>query len=211
MKKRYIVVFSLALVVSFVHVSSVLAEDSTSSGKTPRIEAREEFRDEKRTFMASREAEFKANLQKIRDTRKQTIVSNINDRIANRNTLWISHWNAVTKRLSAILDKIQTRSDEAATKGKDISTITAAIASARTAIATAQTAINAQSGKTYTIDVTVESNLGTSVKNTISTFHSDVKNIIALLNTARKAVGTVFMSLKTIVGAEPSPTSTTQP
>lgn len=195
----------IALSFAFAVTSTTLAEDSSSSATTTRTEIRQEIKDlraENRALIASREAEFKANLQKIKDTRKQTIVSNISDRISNRNTLWVSHWNIVTKRLSTILDKIESRATEASTKGKDITSVTSAVASARTAIASAQSAIDTQSTKTYSIDLSNESNLGQSVRTTITTFQSDVKSVISQLNVARKAVQSAFVALKTVVGTE---------
>lgn len=209
--KKFSVVM-VALYLAFVVAPTALAEDSSSSAQTTRTEVRQEIKDlraDNRALIASREAEFKANLQKIKDTRKQTVVSNISDRIANRNTLWVSHWNVVTKRLSTILDKIQARATEASTKGKDITSVTAAISSARTAIASAQSAIDAQSGRTYSIDISTEGNLGQSVKTTLSSFQSEVKSVISLLNTARKAVDAAFVALKTVVGTEAP--ATTQP
>lgn len=233
--KRIFAFLSISLVfVFFASSVYVRAEDGTSSGeptKTNKPERVQVLKTEKEELNASREmelrnlkadfqkrkedamTEFKANLQKIKDTRKQTVVTNVNDRIGNRNTLWVSHWNEVTKRLTTILDKIQTRSTEAAASGKDVTSVTTAITAARSAISAAQAAIDTQSTKTYTIAISSETTLGSDVKATISAFQTDVKNVISLLNTARRAVETAFQAIKTVIGTEPTatPLATTQP
>lgn len=218
---------STLLVLSFCVMSTIHAEESATGTSS--------IREQRQTFVASKTAElkekreerkedrqelianFKENLQKIKDTRKQQIVSNVQDRITNRNSLWVSHWNEVLKRLSALLDKIQTKTDEASQNGKDVTAVTAKITAARTAIATAQTAVNTQSAKTYTVDITTEDALKSNTITVIGQFRSDVTAVISSINAARRAVSDVFIALGSIIGTKPttspvaSPSATTQP
>ncbi|MBX4205740.1 hypothetical protein KW795_00930 [Candidatus Microgenomates bacterium] len=166
------------------------------------IETTKQKREEAQTKREAARDEFKEKLQTIKDTKKQQIVSKIDENISTLNQKWVDKWNEVLTRLTEILAKIQTRTDKAQANGKDVAQITAAIADTQTAISTAQTAVDAQASKTYTITITSETGLGTDVKTTINSFHNDIKNTRESVEAARKAVGDVLKTLKTIVGED---------
>jgi hypothetical protein len=137
-------------------------------------------------------------LQTIKDERKKTIAEHIDQVISDRNAKWVEHWNNVLKRLTEILNKIQTRADKAAKNGKDISQVSQSVQEAANTVAAAQTAVNAQAEKTYTINVTSEESVGQEVRTMVANFRADVKSVISKIMAAREAVKKSYNALKEI-------------
>lgn len=144
--------------------------------------------------------EFRARLSAIRDERKKTIVERIDQRMveinANRTAIMLRH---LTK-IEEILSRIETRVDELSASGKDVVVIRTAIATARTAIATARTTVNAQTAKTYTLVITTEDRLGTTVSAARTSFAKDLQTAHQAVVTARKSVRDVLKAVAAVVG-----------
>lgn len=153
-----------------------------------------------KTEMEKKRLELKENLKKISDTRKQTAVENIDKKIEERNSHWVTHWNNVLTRLLAVVTKIEAKSAELASNGKDVSSITTAVTKAKTDITAAQQAVLTQSGKTYTLTIGSEETLGSNVRKVVTQFHTDVKLVIELINTARKSVSDALRVMKSVAG-----------
>lgn len=174
---------------------------SNSAFLEKRQEIKEDFKErlnDAREKNASRAAEFKANLEKIRDERKKKIVENVSARISDRNEAWVLHWKSVLDRLVKIIDKMETKVTEFKEAGKDTSEAKTAVSKARTAISDAQAKVNTQAGKTYPITITTEAGLGKDVSLVVNTFHTDVEAVIESINAARSAVRDAFNALKAI-------------
>lgn len=216
MKRRVTLVLLSLLFLVPATISAQEANTATGSSQstavpTPKVTPV----DLRRVNSADREAQIKAlkeaalkkreevkstlrqNLTQIKDAKKQEVVNNIDERIANRNAAWITHWNEVLQRLTGILDKVERRAQELGSAGTDISGLTAVISTARTSISTAQAKVDAQNGKAYAITVTDDS-LGQNVKATIELFRTDVKAVVGSLNDARRAVDTAFKALRAL-------------
>lgn len=179
---------------------------AASTGARERWEVLEASREAKRqevkvNVQAKRE-ETKAKIQNLRDARKQKIVEKIQTKLGDINQRRTDHFLEVLKRLSTILDKIQSRTEKAKAAGKNVTSVETALASARTAITTAETAVNAQKGKTYQITV----NSGTTAKNdvgvTTKQLQQDLQTVHDTVKAAGDAVQKVFTAIKAVVGTE---------
>ena len=121
----------------------------------------------------------------------------------------VERCNKVLERLEAIIAKIKTRTDEASAQGRDVTGVLAAIVSAEGKITDAKTAVADQSNNAYIIVIGSESNLGQSIKATISTLKTDLKGVEAKVKAAKDAVKDVLKSLKLVVGeSEATPSAT---
>ncbi len=168
-----------SLIVSLVLVSNVL-----SASPSAIREANEVRRQEKLSQIDSQREEFRERLAQIADERKQKIVENIAERITQVNGKWVSHWNNVLDRLNGILAKIEARDPVISTSA------------AETAIAAAQVAVDAQEGNTYEIEITDVKTLGGNVSASLKEFHEDLREVRALVKTAREEVVKVLRNLK---------------
>ena len=149
----------------------------------------------------NREA-LKERLQIVKDERKRGIAENIDKRIGEVNQKWVAHWSRTLDRLSAILDKIETRAESS--EAADLDAFYLALAGAREAIDNAQVAVTTQEGKTYEIVFTDEAILGQAIRSTIADFHNDLKLTQAAVKEAKDATVMVLRHLKDVVGQEPS-------
>ncbi len=156
-------------------------------------------------------ADFQSKLQVIRDEKRKQVVSNLNDKLGNREQKWCAHWSEVVDRLNDILGRVKTRRDKAKAAGKDVTSVNTAIAAADTAIASAKQIAAGQCAKTYAIQITTDANLGQSVKATISQFETDIKTVFAAMNAARDAVRLAIQSLQGITGIDDIGKSTATP
>ncbi len=151
--------------------------------------------------------EFRVRLATIRDEKKKAIVERIDQNIVkintNRTAIMLRH---LTK-IEEILGRIETRTNSLASSGKDVTAVRTAITKAREAIAAARTAVNAQAVKTYTIDITTETNLGSAVSAARTAFAKDLSAAHQTVVTARKAVRDVLKELAKVVGEKLTTTS----
>ena len=143
-----------------------------------------------------RKLEYLTKLKTIRDTRKQTIVANITDKMTLVNKRRTDFWKEVLSKLSAVLARAKNKVNELKNGGKDTANIDSAIAAADSAIAAAQAAVDAQAGKAYTINITTESLLKTNVGQAISGEEADLKAVRQSIEAAYKAVSGVIKLLK---------------
>lgn len=156
--------------------------------------------------------EFKTKLGEIRDEKKKEKLTNLDENLSKVNANAVSRWNKVLERLEAIIAKIKTRTDEASAQGRDVTGILSAISTAEGKITDAKTAVADQSNNAYVIVIGSESNLGQSVKSTISTLKTDLKAVETKVKAARDAVKDVFTALKAVVGTtEPTPSAVPTP
>lgn len=215
-KRSFIIAISVLLLIV---VPGVLAEatapgalkervTAASTGTRERWEVLEASREAKRkevkaNVQAKRE-EIRAKVQNIRDARKQQIVEKIQTKLGDVNQRRTDHFLEVLKRLSTILDKIQSRTEKAKAAGKNVTSVETALASARTAITTAETAVNAQKAKTYQITVNSDTTAKNDVGVTTKQLQQDLQAVHDTVKAAGDAVQNVFKEIKAIVGTETS-------
>jgi chromosome segregation ATPase len=159
--------------------------------------------------LATRKEELKEKLAALCEERKVKAADKITETMNSRNDTWVDHWNTVLTRLSEILEKTKSRRDKLQEAGKDVTVVTTAITTAQSAISSAQAAVTAQSEKTYSYsgDASTTCRLGDDIREAQQTFSADVKSVITLLNTTRRAVADVLSALRAIDGGRtPLPT-----
>lgn len=185
--------------------------------KQQKAQEREEFREEnqqkredwqnkmvenreqaKNQLMANREA-LRAKLQAIKNEKKQNAVLNVSDNIEKINEKATDRLSNLVGNIEKVLNNIQTRVDKAKTDGLDITSVEIEINKAKAAISEAKDAISAQSGKTYTINVTNEKTLKEVVKTVRDTFHADIKAVQEKVKAAHEAVRNSAKTLASII------------
>lgn len=175
--------------------------------KTLEVENENEDENENSSESGKKKEEFRKKLSELKDEAKKEKLSNLDENLGKVNTNTVNRWNKLLERLTAILEKIKTRTDEESTKGVDVTSILAAISNAETKIADAKKAVNDQSDNVYTITIGSESNLGQSVKSAISGLKTDLKSTEIAVKDAKNAVVAVLKLLKTLTPeSSPSPT-----
>ena len=189
-----------------VFVPGVLAEATARENTRDRWEVLEASREAKRkevkaNVQAKRE-ETKAKIQNLRDEKKQKVVERIQAKLGDVNKRRTDHFLEVLKRLSTILDKIQSRTEKAKSEGKNVTSVETALASARTAITSAETAVNVQKEKTYQITVNSDTTAKNDVGATTKQLQQDLQTVHETVKAARDAVQNVYKEIKALVGTE---------
>lgn len=163
------------ILISFIFLSLVTVNSAFAQGKAP-------------TPTKDLRQEFQTKLATIRDANKQAIVQRMDQRIAqvnaNRTAIMLSHLNIIQD----VLNKLKARS-----ASLDVSAAQKAIDSARTLVL-------AQQAKTYTINITTETNLGQAVSATRISLASDLQKAHQSVVAARKATRTILVVLNKTAG-----------
>lgn len=184
-------------------------EIKNENGNDDEDETEIEDEDEGSQVNLKKREEFKLKLAEIRNEEKKQKLNELDTNLTKVNQNAVQRWNKVLVRLEAIVIKIKTRTDEASVQGHDVTGILSAITVAETKIADAKSAVTDQSNNAYVIVMGSESNLGTSVKATISTLKTDLKGVEAKVKTAKDAIRDVFAALKLVIGStEATPSAT---
>ncbi len=171
------------------------AEQKREELKSRIEEAREKAKEE----LEARRAEFKEKLGSVRDEQKKKIAERIDEQLNELNERLMKHFSDVLDRLGKVLVNIESRTDKAEAKGWDVSNVRTMIQSAEKAINEARTAVEAQSGKTYTPQITGdEGKLKTDVGQTRQTLHGDLAAVKEKIRLAFEAVRRVATTLATV-------------
>lgn len=220
LKKAFlIVVFLLTLFVSRP-LSAQEPSTSTDTGRTNRFpkqdlrttiqqqrdelkatvsQKREDFRmilEEKRkeaseSFKQKRDL-LQQRLQSIKDERKRALVLRINEKMADVNRRRTDQMNDALQKMSSLLDRLNEKADLAKASGKDLTAFERATTEAQTAIEAAQTAIASQAAKVYTLEVTNQETLKTTVGKAASQMQSDLRLVHSLVVEAKQKVAAVI-------------------
>ncbi len=168
-------------------------------------------RDAMKDKIAAEKAAFQTKVATIKDTQKQTVVSDIDTKISTMNQTRTDEMVANLTRLSQILDSISTRSAAAKAAGQNTATVDSDVTSARSAIALAQTAVTTQAAKSYTITITTDTKLRTNVMTTLAQFRKDINATHKTVVTARDGVRVAAIDLEKLtsvnVTTTPAPTA----
>lgn len=137
--------------------------------------------------------------EKVEETREQ-MTERLQTRFRNLNQKWSDHWSNVLDRLTAILEKIETKASE---YDGDKTALNEAIANAKTAISAAQTAVDDLSDNDYTVELDSEDeNFGQQLRTQIQTYREDTKAVWELVRTARESVHEAFQQLRLLFSNE---------
>ena len=189
-------------------------------------ERMEAVRLETKERMQAQREQVKERVKDIQDTKRQQMVENLVERFEHLNTTWTDHFTKQLDRLTAIVEKIESRAATASANGKNIAAVTAAIQTAKNAIAVAQVSITAQVAKTYAPDTSAvpttteaattegQEALMKTLKASFKSLHETLFNDLFVLRdgpmkAARSAVQGALQSLSTIPGVDEDSTSST--
>lgn len=170
--KKVTIFFILVFILSVSKPQQTLGVNSTDSAKT--------IREQKRT-------EIQNKIQKIKDIRKQKIITGLDRSYVNINNRWTTHFKNVLERLTKILDKVKARAEK-----KNNLVALSSINGVYTQIDKVKAAVEEQALKTYTIEITNENRLGEAAK----AVHSQLKND---LRTLREQIKAIRESIRKIV------------
>lgn len=131
---------------------------------------------------------FTKRVAAITDEAKKNAVERINTALETINENKSTRWAAALDKLSEILERIKTKLEALEAEGSDISEATELVTNAEAAIASAITAVEAQAGKTYTLEIEDEKTLGQVVRSAIQQFKTDLRTTLAAVTSARDAV-----------------------
>lgn len=198
-KKAFLAIASLSLL--FLTPLSASAEENASpssslhdtkmSVKNTVMQVRE---DAKALIQQEREA-VKAKIAAIKDQRKKTIVERVDTKIPEINTNRTNQMSAALTRMTQILDSISSKSATAKQEGKNTTSLDQAIINAKTAISTAQDAVTTQAGKTYTLTITDDTTLRTTIGTTLKQLTTDLNAVHKKVIAARESVRKAFVEL----------------
>ena len=184
----------------------------------------QEMKDAKETMhadMVQARTDFKTKLSEIKDQRKQTIVTNLDNRISTMNKKRTDEMSTRLDRLTSILGKISTKESSLTAAGKNTVALKADILAAQTAIDAAKEAVTDQASKDYIMTITTDTALKGAASTTILQFVTDIKiaytkvvaaqaGVVKAYSDASKLLGTTITPSPSVSPAV-SPTTTTTP
>jgi hypothetical protein len=151
------------------------------------------IRDDMKTMIQAKRAEFNTKLQTIKDQNKKALVERINSRLVEINKNQTTRYADILSQLQSFLDKIST----SATPTASLANIT----NAQNIINIAKSAVSAQSEKAYIMTITDGTTLRQNAGIVVSQFRQDITSVYRLVLEAKLAV----LSLKPIVKPLVSP------
>ncbi|MBI2068835.1 MAG: hypothetical protein HYT67_01890 [Candidatus Yanofskybacteria bacterium] len=180
----------------------------TEELKVRKEEFQDKVREEKKQLeerIKEKRTELKERLEKIKDERKKQVVERIDKSMDELNARMVKHFTEVLDKVEGVLNRVSERTEKAKAAGADVSVVVAAIDQAVNAIREARAAIEAQAGKTYTINVTDEATLKNRVGEARQSLRADLKVVQDAVKAAHEAVRKVAVALGQIIRPSPSP------
>lgn len=174
-KKGLLFVLFLGLVVIVTQSQSAFAKNSDN-----------ELRGERKASISALKKQFKLEIRKIRDEKKQLIAEKFVEKMNRVNQKRVEHWRKVLARLTEILALISSK----------LGTGNSSVQIAAEKLATAQAAVDAQALKEYSLEVSSESALKSNAGQAMASEQSDLRTVLNLVNEARKAVHDALRVLK---------------
>lgn len=160
-----------------------------------KLEAAKEALEKRKAEIEAKREAFKTKLAAVRDQKKQTIVTRVDEKLSRINKNRVAHWQKVLTRLEEVLGKVEKMTTNLKTKGQDVTAVEEAITKAKGALAAAKEAVAAQGEKEYIITVTSETTLRINVGQAIKTEQTDLQAVLKTVNEARKQVGNAIKAL----------------
>lgn len=161
----------------------------------------------------------------VKNQAKRQAANNIVDQVNRISKVWTKHFMNVLDHLTAVLEKIKTRTQKAADNGNDVTSVNTAIQKATDAIAAAKTVVEAQAQKEYVIDttsITTPANTAVGQTNLVARLREQFKTLRdqlfqdltalrdGVMKDARTAVQDALQALKQIPNVDREPAATNQ-
>jgi len=139
-------------------------------------------RKEAETTYRTERLTLKTKIAAIRDTKKKTVVTNLDTKLAQVNLDRTTNMTTQITTMTNVLAKASV------VGGSTNTAINEAVAKAQSAIASAQAAVTTQAGRQYVFNIATDATLGTSVRETIQMFVADISATQKLVDAAKLAV-----------------------
>lgn len=152
-------------------------------------------REEIKTKIELAKETLKIKLAKIKDQKKRETVSNINDKIVELNKKATDNLTKSVSQIEGVLTRIEDRTNKEAAKGIDVTKTKEAIAKAKISIEDAKKAILVQTAKTYTINITTETALKSTMSVVKEKLNTDIKTLRDVVKKAHVAVKEAAVTL----------------
>lgn len=170
-------------------------QEKAEAVKAVVLSDREEFKDqikirreEIKQKAEAENTELKNRLQSMKDERKKQVVTGVAEQLQKANANYLDKLTVTLGNIEEVLRGVSARADKAALEGRDVSIVRADIVDAESAIATAKSYITAQSGTTYTIQVTTEDNLKADTSSAREALKGDLDTVKDAVKKAHEAV-----------------------
>ncbi len=171
--KKYVLLF---VAVSVTFVGSAYARENAASRASELKEMRKEAKET-----------YKEALEKIKDERKKLIVESLQNRLCNLNTRRVETMTKHLDTMSTILDRVTQKSASLSAEKK--APVTTSVDKAKAAILEARTAVANQKNRSCTITLSgSESSLRSEVNSARAAFEQSLKDTMAKVESARRAV-----------------------
>jgi hypothetical protein len=156
--------------------------------------------EQSKTELETKKTKFKEELQVINDARKKEILQRLETNFKTINDKRVAQMTEQLGKLQQILDKVIARAIAAKQTGKNTTNVDAMTLQCQTNITAAQAAVTAQSGHTYTIEISTESEVKSNVGTTRQTFELDMKSVNTAMKKARSCLYDAITELAKISG-----------
>jgi DNA repair exonuclease SbcCD ATPase subunit len=168
----------------------------------------EERREVAKTDIAEKRKQLKERLQTIKDARKRSLIEKLDTQLDDINARYVDRYSDQLAKSEEVLQKIISRTDKAEAAGSVVSDVRSAISAAEAAIASARAQVATQTGKTYVINVTTETELRVAVEAARGALRTDLKVVADLVRAAQAAVRKAATALLAIPGVGTKGTTT---
>jgi chromosome segregation ATPase len=185
MKRFFLALFFVSIFL-FSSTSPLLAGDNTDSTREQIIKERQQL-----------QQNLKDKFATIKNTHKKALAEKIDQKMTNLNQRRTEQMTEHLQKLAAILNRLKN-------KAPDLQEIV----DAEKAITTAQAAITAQAAKTYTAQITTETNLRANLGTQVKALETDLKSVRQLVQTAHQTVIAALQAVKKLGGSRGQPTLT---
>jgi len=181
-------------------VASPTPIEVSAPGARTDITQKATIKDKMTSQLSTKKEAFKEKLSSLKDLKKKTTVEKIDTRMSEINTKRTTQMSQALTRMTALLTDLTSKSALAKEQGQDASKLNLAILSAQTAVSTAQTAVITQAAKEYTVTITTEGALKTSVGATVKTLQTDLRSTHASVVNAKQKVQLSIKELRKLNG-----------
>jgi len=156
-----------------------------------------ENKEEVKRLREENRLQLKQRILEFKDQKKAQIVERVSTQMDSLNANKAEKYLATLKRLSYILDSIESRL-ETVDVAVDISSVNESIANARALIKSSTDQVNLQSNKIYSLNITSEDAVKNQVSLVVKGVQSDLTDVRNSVTYARDAVRKAFEDLKNL-------------
>lgn len=153
--------------------------------------------------------ELKEGLAKIKDEVKRKKVERVANSLPELNTKLTSEATVTVNKIEAVSVAVESRTNKAAAQNINVTAVRPLIATAKTAIADAKAAVTLQSTKVYSINITSDATVKTTLEAARTQMKTDIDAMNAKVKAARDAVKKATDALKVIPNVNATTTATT--